>query len=185
MHKLAVLFSGQGTNFAYLLKTLHGQGFEIVLAISNNPLAKGISIAKEYDIPLEIIESKNYKSREEFDSKIVRELESYAPDLTILAGFMRILTPIFTKNIHAINLHPSLLPKHKGLNAIEKSYADDSDSGGVSVHLVNEKLDDGEIILQKSILKKGLSFEKYHQKIKDIEKSTLSEAIQKIFEEKK
>ncbi|SFV68571.1 Phosphoribosylglycinamide formyltransferase [hydrothermal vent metagenome] len=185
MHKLAVLFSGQGTNFAYLLNTLHGQGFEIVVAITNNPLAGGIAIAKNHNIPLEIIHATEYKNREDFDKELVAVLEKYQANLTILAGFMRILSPIFTTKIHAINLHPSLLPKHKGLHAIEKSYADDSDRGGVSVHYVNETLDGGKIIVQKSIAKKALSFEDYDSKIRSIEKIALKEAIKKIFEERR
>jgi len=93
---------------------------------------------------------------------------------------MRILTPVFTEKIKAINLHPSLLPRHKGLGAIEKSYADDSPVGGVSVHHVTSELDGGEIIVQKEIDKAGLSLERYRQSVYRIEKEALSEAIEKV-----
>lgn len=178
--KLAVLFSGTGSNFAYILKHLHQQGFEVVVAITNNPKAKGIEIANSYHIPLEIIDSKAFESRESFDEVLVKTLQNYTPDLTILAGFMRILTPVFTDTIKSINLHPSLLPRHKGLHAIEKSYEDKYNFGGVSVHWVSSELDDGEVILQKELKKEGLSFEAYDTQIREIEKQVLIDAVKKV-----
>ena len=175
--KIAVLFSGKGSNFAHIVKTLHNKECEVVVALTNNPNAEGIAIAKKNDIPLEIIDSKTYASRESFDSVVVEKLQKYEPKLTILAGFMRILTPVFTDQIKAINLHPSLLPRHKGLRAIEKSYEDDFAEGGVSIHYVSSQLDGGEVILQKILLKEGLNFEAYDEKIRVIEKEALIEAI--------
>jgi len=93
---------------------------------------------------------------------------------------MRILTSVFTKNIKSINLHPSLLPRHKGTNAIAKSYHDEYPEGGVSVHYVTDELDGGEIILQKEIYKDDLSFDEYYQAIKKAEKEALLEAVLKI-----
>jgi len=90
---------------------------------------------------------------------------------------MRILTPYFTDNLKAINLHPSLLPRHKGLRAIERSYEDEHKDGGVSVHFVTSELDGGEIILQKSVKKQGLTFDEYYNIIRTIEKEALKEAI--------
>ena len=101
--------------------------------MSNNAKAEGIGIAQEYDIPYGIVEPKNFDSREAYDAVLVETLKRYEPDLTVLAGFMRILTPVFTQNVKAINLHPSLLPRHKGLNAIKKSYEDGYEEGGVSI----------------------------------------------------
>ena len=178
--KLAVLFSGTGSNFAYILKHLHKQGFEVVLALTNNPKAEGIAFAKAYHIPLAIINSKDYQSREDFDKVLVQKLQEYAPDLTILAGFMRILTPVFTNTIKSINLHPSLLPRHKGLHAIEKSYADEYPSGGISVHWVSSELDGGKIILQKEVSKTGLNFEAYDKALRDAEKPLLIQAIKTV-----
>jgi len=180
MKKIAVLFSGQGSNFAYLADTIHHHGYEIVVALTNNPEAGGIAIAKAVNIPLEIIDSKACESREAFDAKVVETLKNYAPDLTVLAGFMRILTPVFTEQIKSINLHPSLLPRHKGLNAIEKSYEDAYSTGGVSVHWVTSELDGGEIILQKEVAKEGLSFEEFDAQVRIVEKIALEEAIHKI-----
>ena len=175
--KIAILFSGSGTNLKYILETLHKKELEVVLALTNNPNAGGVRYAKEHNIPLEIVDSKNYPNREDFDKEIVKIIEQSGATLTVLAGFMRILTSIFTNNIKAINLHPSLLPRHKGLNAIERSFNDKFEYGGVSVHYVTDELDGGKIILQKSIKKSGLTFEQYYNKIRTIEKEGLKEAI--------
>ena len=180
MKKIAVLFSGSGTNFEYILKHLHQKELKVALAITNNPKAGGIAFAREYNIPLKIIDSKEFKSRKDFDRKVVQELQKIDLDLVVLAGFMRILTPIFTDAITAINLHPSLLPRHKGLHAIEKSYEDEHPEGGVTVHFVTSELDSGEIIVQKSIPKVGLSFDAYYEKVRRVEKEALAEAILKV-----
>ena len=180
MKKIAVLFSGTGTNFAYIVEHLHQKALEVCVALTNNSQAKGIEVAKAANIPLEIVDSKAFESREAFDAEVVRRLKHYNPDLTVLAGFMRILTPVFTEQIEAINLHPSLLPRHKGLHAIERSFEDEHSQGGVSVHWVTSELDGGEVIVQKSIEKEGLDFEAYDQQIRTIEKEALAEAIHKV-----
>ena len=183
MKKIAVLFSGAGSNFKYILEHLHGKELEVVVAISNRPDAGGIEIAKEHNIPVEIIDSCLFASREAFDSELVHALHYYKPDLTILAGFMRILTPTFTNEIRAINLHPSLLPLHKGMMAIERSYDDENEEGGVSVHWVNSELDGGEVIVQKVIQKESKSFDEYEAEVKRVEKVALCEAIVEVLEE--
>ena len=180
MKKIAVLFSGKGTNFAYIAEHLHHKDVEIAVALTNNPEAEGIAIAKAHGIPLEIIDPKMFESRELYDAAVVESLRRYAPELTVLAGFMRILTPVFTEQIRAINLHPSLLPRHKGLHAIEKSFGDNFDEGGVSVHWVTSELDGGEIIVQKRIPKAGHDLQSYTEAVKRIEKEALSEAIVQI-----
>ena len=183
MKKIAVLFSGTGSNLKYILEHLHKKELEVVVAITNRPNAGGVAFAKEHNIPLEIIDSKAFKTREEFDQELVHALHYYKPDLTVLAGFMRILTPVFTNEIKAINLHPSLLPRHKGLMAIERSYEDENEEGGVSVHWVNSELDGGKIILQKIVQKANKSFEEYEAEVKRVEKLALCEAIIEVLEE--
>lgn len=177
MKRIAILFSGKGTNFAHIVKTLHGKECEVVFALTNNPDAEGIAIAQAHGIAYAVVEPKNFNSREDYDEVLVETLQRYELELIVLAGFMRILTAVFTEQVKAINLHPSLLPRHKGLNAIEKSYKDTFDEGGVSVHFVSSELDGGDIILQKKLAKKGLSFDAYDEKIRAIEKEALSEAI--------
>ena len=184
LKKISVFFSGKGTNFAHIVKALHKQEVEVVFALTNNPNAQGIAIAQEHGIAYGVVEPKNFDSREAYDEVVVNTLKRYSPDLTVLAGFMRILTPVFTEQVKAINLHPSLLPRHKGLKAIEKSYADGYDEGGVSVHHVSSELDGGEVILQKSLLKEGLSLEAYDTAIRAMEKDALTEAIVTEIKEK-
>ena len=177
MKKIAVLFSGAGTNFQYILENLHGKEVEVVVALTNKEDAEGIAFAQEYNIPLEIIKSADFSTREAFDSEMVHALHYYKPDLTVLAGFMRILSATFTDEIKAINLHPSLLPLHKGLMAIERSYDDENEEGGVSIHWVSSELDAGQVILQKEVQKGNKSFEEYEDEIKRVEKIALIEGI--------
>ena len=180
MKSVAVLFSGEGTNFAYLAEHLPAHGIRIAVALTNNPEAGGAAVAQTYGIPLEIVDHRGFASREVFDAEVVQRLKHYAPDLTVLAGFMRIVTPVFTEQIRAINLHPSLLPRHKGLHAIERSYADSHDEGGVSVHWVSNELDGGEIILQKRVAKTNLNLDAYTATIRQIEKKALLEAVVQV-----
>jgi len=180
--KIAVLFSGRGSNFAHIVNTLHQKECDVVVALTNNPKAEGIKIAQEASIPLEIIDSKAFESREAFDKVVVERLHEYNPELTVLAGFMRILTPIFTEQVKSINLHPSLLPRHKGLHAIERSYEDEHSHGGVSVHYVTSELDAGEVILQKEVAKEGLDFTTFDTKVRSVEKEALAEAIKIVLQ---
>jgi phosphoribosylglycinamide formyltransferase-1 len=180
MKRIAVLFSGRGSNFAHIVKTMHQKECEVVVALTNRSDAGGITVAEKAGIPLEIVDSSLFESREAFDREVVGRLQKYHPDVTVLVGFMRILTPVFTDRIKAINLHPSLLPRHKGLYAIEKSFNDEYPVGGVSVHWVTSELDGGEIILQKEIDKKGLDLAAYDAKVRKVEKEALTEAIRKV-----
>jgi phosphoribosylglycinamide formyltransferase-1 len=180
MKKIVILFSGTGSNMEYILENMHKKELEVVATVTNNPDAKGIEVAKRFGVEVVVIPSKEFKSRERFDEVLVEKISKFKPDLTVLAGFMRILTPVFTSKVKAINLHPSLLPRHRGLHAIERSFEDEFDEGGVTIHWVNEELDGGEIILQKSVDKRGLSFEEYYNKIRKIEKIALKEAIERV-----
>lgn len=184
--KLAVLFSGNGSNLENILKTLHKKNFgevefEVVLCLCNKKDAFGIQRAKKYGLETKIIEHKNYATREEFDSLLVNEIQKAKVDLTILAGFMRILSPIFTQNIKAINLHPSLLPLFKGANAIKESFESDMKVAGVSVHWVSAELDSGKIIAQKVFEKGKLSYEEFESKIHALEYELLPKVVVELF----
>ncbi|MBK1971106.1 phosphoribosylglycinamide formyltransferase [Campylobacter sp. TTU_617] len=185
--RLAILFSGNGSNLENILKKLHrkkvkGIYFEVVLCICNNKNAFGIQRAKKYNLESMIIEHNNYIKREDFDEVLVNEIQKSGADLTILAGFMRILSPVFTQNIKAINLHPSLLPLFKGANAIKQSYESNMKVAGVSVHWVDETLDGGEIIAQEAFEKKNLSFKEFEDKIHILEHQILIQVIIEISE---
>ncbi len=181
--KIAILFSGSGTNLENLLEKLHLKEFgkikiEVSATICNNPNAKGIQRSKKYGIEPTIINHKEYKTREEFDAKLLDEIRKSGAQLTVLAGFMRFLTPVFTKNIKAINLHPSLLPLFKGGHAIEDSFKSNMKVGGITVHYVNEELDGGTIIAQKCFEKTdNMSMEKYEKNIHKLEYELLPEVV--------
>ena len=181
--KIAVLFSGEGTNLENLFQTLHQKSFEhvrieIVTTICNKAGAKGIEKSRAFGIEPLIIEHTAYASREAFDKALVEAITCSGAELTVLAGFMRILTPYFTCNVNAINLHPSLLPLFKGANAIEESFNSSMKVAGVSVHFVNEELDSGAIIAQKCFQKTdAMSRETFEAHIRLLEHELLPQAV--------
>ena len=184
--KLAVLFSGNGSNLENILSKLHQKTFgkntfEVVLCLCNKKEAYGIKRARKFGLESVIVEHQNYKSREEFDKAVVEKIKESGADLTILAGFMRILSPVFTQNIKAVNLHPSLLPLFKGANAIKQSYESDMKVAGVSVHWVSEELDGGKIIAQKAFEKKNLTYEEFEEKIHALEYELLPQSVIELF----
>ncbi len=168
-----------------LIKHLHNKIFEdikidIVVAITNNPRANGIKKARKSEIETIVLDHQRYTSRESFDEELVKIIDSRDIDLCVLAGFMRILTPIFTDKIKAINIHPSLLPLFKGTNAIRRSFESDMKVGGVTTHMVTSELDGGKIIDQKCFSKEGLSFEDFKDKITQTEHSIYHQSIKKV-----
>ncbi len=188
--KIAVLFSGSGSNLEAILERLHGKVFgeikiEVALTLTNKANAGGIAKAAKYGLKSVVIEHVNFTSREEFDAAVVEEIKHVNVDLTVLAGFMRILTPVFTSQVRAINLHPSLLPLFKGAHAIKESFDSDMKVGGVSVHWVSEELDGGKIIAQRAFEKSaGMSLEEFEAKIHAIEHEVLPETIVQILTDK-
>ncbi|WP_281951878.1 phosphoribosylglycinamide formyltransferase [Nitrosophilus kaiyonis] len=189
--KIVILFSGEGTNLENIIKKLHNKEFndtKIVVskAITNNPLANGIKRAKREGVEVEIIDHKKYTSREEFDKELVKAIKKESPDLVVLAGFMRILTPIFTENIkNAINIHPSILPLFKGANALKRSFESDMKVAGVTVHKVSSELDSGEILEQDCFKKDRLSFEEFEKRIHELEYEIYPKVIVDILIKKK
>ncbi|AII15399.1 phosphoribosylglycinamide formyltransferase 1 [Campylobacter iguaniorum] len=182
---IAVLFSGSGSNLEAILQKVHNKVFgdtKIVvnLLICNKFDAFGIQRAKKFGLETKIIENSKFSSREEFDAELVKHIESANIDLTVLAGFMRILTPVFCDRIKAINLHPSILPLFKGAHAIDESFASDMQVGGVSVHYVSAELDGGKIIAQETFQREAKSREEWESKIHAIEHELLPNTIIKI-----
>jgi phosphoribosylglycinamide formyltransferase-1 len=182
---IAVLFSGSGSNLQAILERVHGKIFKgikinVALLICNNPDAKGIERAKKFGLETVVINHKDFSNREEFDRAVVDEIGKFKIDLTVLAGFMRILTPVFTDNIKAINLHPSILPLFKGAHAINDSFYSDMQVGGVSVHWVSSELDSGQIIAQKTFTRKDKTLKEWEEKIHKIEHKLLPKTIIEI-----
>ena len=155
MFKIAVLISGNGSNLEALIdackkNVINGS---IDMIISNNPDAYGIQRAKNHSIDYKIIDNNSFKTREDFDRALVEELEDSNPDLVVLAGFMRILTPVMIEAFKnkIINIHPSLLPKYPGLDTHNAVIENGDLKHGVTIHFVNEVLDGGQIIAQGEI----------------------------------
>ena len=155
MFKIAVLISGNGSNLEALIDAckMNIINGSIDIIISNNPDAYGIQRAKNHSINYKIINNKRFETREDFDKALVEELKDSNPDLIVLAGFMRILTPVMIKAFKnkIINIHPSLLPKYPGLDTHNSVIKNGDLNHGVTIHYVNEVLDGGQIIAQGEI----------------------------------
>ncbi|MDA9753524.1 phosphoribosylglycinamide formyltransferase [Candidatus Pelagibacter sp.] len=148
---IAVFISGNGTNFKNLIKYSKKKSkYKINLVISDNSKAAGLIYAQKYKIKKKIVSYHNIKNSEK---TILTELQKNKIDLICLAGFMRILSHNFIKRFKGkiINIHPSLLPKYKGLNTHAKAINNNDKFSGCTVHYVNSKLDSGRIILQKKV----------------------------------
>jgi len=150
--KTAVFISGKGSNLKNLIKCskLKAYPFSIDLIFSNKKKAKGLKYSYEYKIEKKVI---NYDKKKKSDNKILKLLKKKKIKLICLAGFMRILSSNFIKKFNGkiINIHPSLLPKYKGLNTHYRAIKNKEKFAGCTVHYVNSKLDSGKIILQRKV----------------------------------
>ena len=148
----AVFISGTGSNLRSIIKHSKKRKFpiKVTLVLSNNPKAKGIVFAKKNKIDFKIIKSKNMNL---FEKKTHKQLIKKKIELICLAGFMKILSTKFIKNFKGkiLNIHPSLLPKYKGLNTHLRAIKNREKYSGCTVHFVAAKLDSGKIILQKKV----------------------------------
>ncbi len=152
--RVAVLASGRGSNFRSILEEIKAGrcNAEIKVLITNNPEAPAINIAKENNIPVEIIEKKNFSTREELDDKIKEILDSYGIDLVVLAGYMLLLKgKKLLGSYQIINIHPALLPSFPGVDAQKQAFDYGVKVSGVTIHFVDESLDAGPIIYQKAV----------------------------------
>lgn len=150
--KLVVLISGSGTNLQAIIDAIENGKVhaEIRTVISNRPQAAGLARARERGIETCVIDHKQFSDRVQFDQALLQSIESHQPDLVILAGFMRILTDDFVDHFQGrmLNIHPSLLPKFKGLNTHARAIEADEKEHGCSVHFVSNELDSGAVIGQ-------------------------------------
>ena len=151
--KLGVLISGNGSNLQAIIDKFKDDDFiEISCVISNKENAYGLERASKENIDNFFVDHNHYDSRKDFELHLIDILERYNVDLIILAGFMRILSEYFVEKYEGklINIHPSLLPKHKGLNTHEKVLKEKDKLHGVTVHFVDSSLDGGPICAQSS-----------------------------------
>ena len=181
--RTAVFISGTGSNLENLIKfSLKKRSpIEIILIISNNTKAKGFKFAKLYKIKKKVY---NYDQKIISEKRILKDLKSNNIKLICLAGFMKILSKDFIRNFKGkiLNIHPSLLPKYKGLNTHHRAIQNKEKYSGCTVHLVNSKLDSGKIILQKKVkLSKKETPSSLQKKILKHEHILYPRAISKIF----
>lgn len=153
--RLAVLVSGRGSNLQAFIEACASGALdaEIAVVLSNNPDAQGLQRAAAAGIDTAVVNHRDFEAREDFDRAMVAQLARYRPDLVILAGFMRILTPVFIDAFagRLMNIHPSLLPKYPGLNTHQRAIDAGDSEAGVTVHYVTQELDGGPPILQARV----------------------------------
>ncbi|HSG51666.1 MAG TPA: phosphoribosylglycinamide formyltransferase [Rheinheimera sp.] len=155
MKSIVVLISGSGSNLQALIDAC-SSGFipgKISAVISNKANAYGLVRANEAGISTQVLSHKHYSSRDSYDIAMIDAIDQHKPDLVVLAGFMRILTPGFVNHYagRLLNIHPSLLPKYQGLNTHQRAIDAGDEEHGCSVHFVTEQLDGGPVILQAKV----------------------------------
>ena len=182
MLSFAVFISGNGSNLQAIIDATSNGLIDgkICCVLSNKKEAYGLARAKKSNIPTIVIEHQNYKNREEFDNALLQSLQKYNPDLIVLAGFMRILTPVFIKPYlgKLINIHPSLLPKYPGLNTHQKVIDNKDTEHGVTVHFVDENLDGGPICAQSTMKVESDDIETLEKRIHELEHELYPKVIQ-------
>lgn len=151
----AILISGRGSNMLALARAAKDPAYpaKIVAVASNTPEAPGLQVAADMDIPIIPLDHKTFETRLAFDQHLHNQLKRFDPQIICCAGFMRILSPWFVKQWpnQVLNIHPSLLPKYKGLDTHQRAIAAGDRYHGCSVHYVNEILDGGDVILQEKV----------------------------------
>ncbi|MGE9552352.1 phosphoribosylglycinamide formyltransferase [Erwinia amylovora] len=155
MKRLVVLVSGQGSNLQAILDACQ-QGRingSVAAVFSNKSEAFGLERAREAGVPAHALAASQFADREAFDRQLMLEMDAYAPDLVVLAGYMRILSPAFVQHYagRMLNIHPSLLPKYPGLHTHRQAIENGDEEHGTSVHFVTEQLDGGPVILQAKV----------------------------------
>lgn len=180
--RIVVLISGRGSNLAAILRRqreggLHG---EVVAVFSNRPRAPGLEHARRAAVPVELLSHRKFATRADFDAELARRIDSYRPDLVVLAGFMRILGPVFVRHFagRLINTHPSLLPRFKGLDAVSQALEAGAVETGCSVHFVTEEVDGGPVIAQRRVpIRPGDTREVLEARVLEQEHQLLPETI--------
>ncbi len=180
--KCAVFISGKGSNLKSLIQFTKKENspISIELIISDNPKAKGLKFGNIFKISNKVF---NYKNKLIAEKKIISEIKNKKIKLICLAGFMRILSKNFIKNFKGkiLNIHPSLLPKYKGLNTHQRAISNYEKYSGCTVHIVNSRLDSGKIILQKKVkIKKSDTAKSLEKKILIQEHKLYPKAISKV-----
>ena len=154
MKNIVILISGGGSNMAAIVREARRANWRetldagVAAVISNRPDAGGLVLAKEQQVATEVVDHKGYPSREAFDAALAETIDRHRPALVVLAGFMRILTPVFVERYagRLVNIHPSLLPAFPGLHTHRRAIEAGCKVAGATVHLVTSELDHGPIL---------------------------------------
>ena len=152
--KIVILISGSGSNLQAIIDGLDNHPTARICAVvSNRADAYGLVRAQQAGIAQHVLNHKDFADRLAFDNALIQVIDQYQPQLIVLAGFMRILTPEFTRHYaqRLLNIHPSLLPKHKGLNTHQRALDAGDSEHGCSVHFVTEELDGGPVVIQAQV----------------------------------
>lgn len=153
--KICVLISGNGSNLQAIIDEIAAKRLDAVITgvISNRPGAYGLQRASEAGIDAVCVDHTKYSDRDSYDNDLKAQIEKFGADCVVLAGFMRILTPEFVHHFSGklVNIHPSLLPKYKGLNTHQRAIDNGDEEHGVSVHFVTPELDGGPVIIQSRV----------------------------------
>lgn len=155
MKRLVVLISGNGSNLQSILDACASGRINgsVAAVFSNKASAYGLTRAREAQVPTHALAAAAFADREAFDHQLMQEIDAYAPDLVVLAGYMRILSPAFVAHYQdrLLNIHPSLLPKYPGLHTHRQALENGDAEHGTSVHFVTDELDGGPIVLQARV----------------------------------
>jgi phosphoribosylglycinamide formyltransferase 1 len=156
MKNIVILISGGGSNMAAIVRAAQHEGWaarygaQVAAVISNKADAAGLQFAQAQGLPTQVLDHKQYASREAFDGALAQAIDVYAPQLVVLAGFMRILTPSFVQRYagRLVNIHPSMLPAFPGLHTHQRALDAGCQFAGATVHYVTAELDHGPILAQ-------------------------------------
>jgi phosphoribosylglycinamide formyltransferase-1 len=187
MQRFAVFISGNGSNLQAIIDAIDKGHIkaECALVISDRASAFGIQRAEKAGIPTRVFSPKDYTNRQSVDRDMVITLRNEKIDFIVLAGYMRLLTPFFVNKFpkKIINVHPSLLPNFKGVNGIKDAYTYGSKVTGVTIHFVNEKMDNGPIIMQEPVrILEGDTLDKLTKRIHKAEHRVYPKAIKAYVE---
>lgn len=179
--KAAILISGSGTNLqAFIDRVRAGQlAIDIAVVFSNKPDAFGLQRAKQAGIETSCLQHGDYADRESFDRAVAAELDRHAPDLIILAGFMRILSPWFVRHYEGriLNIHPALLPLYPGLNTHQRALDAGDSHHGSTVHFVTDELDGGpRIVAGRLAVANGISAAQLQENVQALEHQVYPQA---------
>jgi len=152
MKKIAVLVSGGGSNLQSIIDSVESGYLKLQIAVvlSNKENVHGLTRAENHGIPAEILRHGDFESREDFETRLIEVLDGYSVDLVVLAGFMRVLTPLFVNHYHhrIINIHPAILPSFPGTHGQKQALDYGVRFSGCTTHFVDEGTDTGPIIIQ-------------------------------------